>query len=69
MRQEGKHPIGKRTEQANDGKYQQHIAGEEQEEEDTKYVHTQGQHQMDEEITDTQISGEQKDEEDTNIAD
>eukprot|EP00972_Heterocapsa_arctica_P043113 6357106-Heterocapsa_arctica.AAC.1 len=41
----------------------------EHEKEDTQEVHTQGQHQMDEETTFTQISGERKDEEDKNIAD
>eukprot|EP00972_Heterocapsa_arctica_P079035 11652997-Heterocapsa_arctica.AAC.1 len=58
--QEGTKLTGEEIEQDNEVTYQQHIAGEKHEKEDTNEVHAQGLHQMEEEANDTHIFGEQK---------
>eukprot|EP00972_Heterocapsa_arctica_P100836 14864695-Heterocapsa_arctica.AAC.1 len=61
MMQADKHIIGKQIKQHNEGKYKPHIAGENHEEQHTNEVHTQAQHQRDDDANDTQIFGNQKD--------
>eukprot|EP00972_Heterocapsa_arctica_P067814 10012477-Heterocapsa_arctica.AAC.1 len=58
--QEGTKLTGDEIKQNNEVKYQQHIAGEEHDKEDTNEVHAQRQHQIDEKTMTPRYLGNKK---------